>query len=56
MMSEFTKMWRVTHDEPLNYNERVINSACDIIEEQDERNIELEAEITRLRNIMNAKA
>jgi len=34
-MSEFTKMWRVKHDEPLNYNERIINSACDIIEKQE---------------------
>ena len=32
MMSKFTKMWRVKHDEPLTYNERIINSACDIIE------------------------
>ena len=42
---EFTKMWRVTHDEPLTYNERIINSACDIIEKQDKRIIKLEAEI-----------
>ncbi len=32
-MSDFTKKWRVTHDEPLTYNERIINSACDIIKE-----------------------
>lgn len=32
-MSEFTEMWRVKHNEPLNYNERIVNNACDIIEE-----------------------
>lgn len=32
-MSEFTEMWRVKHDEPLNYNERIVNNACDLIEE-----------------------
>ena len=31
-MSDFTKKWRVKHGEPLNYNERIVNSACDIIE------------------------
>ena len=36
-MSKFTEMWRVTHGEPLTYNERIINSACDIIERQDEQ-------------------
>ncbi len=36
-MRDFTKNWRVKHDEPLTYNERIINSACDIIEKQDER-------------------
>ncbi len=40
-MSDFTKKWRVTHDEPLTYNERVINSACDIIEKQTEQIEEL---------------
>lgn len=44
-MSEFTKKWRVKHDEPLNYNERIINSACDIIEKQDEQIKELESAI-----------
>ena len=42
-MSDFTKKWRVKHDEPLTYNERIINSACDIIEKQDERIEEIEA-------------
>lgn len=46
-MSGFTKKWRVTHNEPLNYNERIINSACDIIEQQDERIETLEAVIQR---------
>lgn len=35
--SEFTKKWRIKHGEPLTYNERIVNSACDIIEQQDER-------------------
>ena len=34
-MSDFTKKWRVKHGEPLNYNEHIVNSACDIIEEQE---------------------
>ncbi len=35
-MSKFTTMWRITHGEPLTYNERVVNSACDIIDRQEE--------------------
>ncbi len=30
--SEFTKKWRIKHGEPMTYNERVVNSACDIID------------------------
>lgn len=44
-MSKFTEMWRVTHDEPLTYNERIINSACDIIERQDKRTERLQKDI-----------
>ena len=34
-MSKFTTMWRIKHGEPLTYNERIINSACDIIDRQE---------------------
>lgn len=48
-MSDFTKKWRIKHGEPLNYNERVINSACDIIEQQDERIEQLGTELEQHR-------
>lgn len=31
--TEFTEKWRIKHGEPLTYNERIINSACDIIDQ-----------------------
>ena len=34
-MSEFTKKWRIKHGEPMTYNERVVNSACDIIDKNE---------------------
>lgn len=30
--TDFTKKWRVKHGEPMTYNERIINSACDLID------------------------
>lgn len=41
--TDFTEKWRIKHGEPLNYNERIVNSACDIIDCQAERIKELEA-------------
>ena len=51
-MSEFTEMWRVKHDEPLNYNERIVNNACEIIERQDERIEEFEERIEALEQLL----
>lgn len=50
-MSNFTKKWRVKHGKPLTYNERIINSACDIIEEQDKRIVDLEKALDKIRLI-----
>jgi hypothetical protein len=51
-MSEFTKKWRVTHPEPLTYNERIINSACDIIERQDKQIVELNSQLDNARDYL----
>lgn len=52
---DFTKEWRIKHGEPLNYNERIVNSACDIIDRQTERITELEEGMRDVCDLINKR-